>query len=259
MKTTLGIVGGLVVGAALGFGVTTVYKGAVSSPSQANVTSAGAAGAYVLELDGTKYKEADLPASVRAQIYETREQAYQRIDGLLSQFALQMGLAKDKNKDVKPDSLPPLDQLVDVPQPTEQEMKQLYDANKSRLPPHTSYEKVKDDIAKFLKSQRLSEALRTKDAEFKTKNRVKLLTVAPVAPAVDLQLTAYAAKGPEAAADTLVEVADYLCPHCQAAQPEIQAALKDIGGKVRFVAVPFSLRPESLSGTRARGAYCGKK
>lgn len=254
MNTALGVVGGLVVGAAVGFGVATVYKGG----SIGGGGFGGGSDPVVMELDGTKYKESELPADVRGTLFEVKEEAANRQESVLNQFALQFSLAKDKDKNAKADALPPLDQLVDVPAPSEQEMQALFDANKARLPPDTTFEKIKPEIEKYMKNQKVSETLRAKNDEFKAKNRVKLLTNRPTPPKVDLDLKAFPAKG-GASAPKLVMVADYLCPHCQATAPEVEATVKDLGDKINFVAVSYSLRPEGLSGTLARGAFCARQ
>jgi protein-disulfide isomerase len=220
------------------------------------VAAAGAGDdAVLMQLDGANYKESDLPPEIRSNLYEVKEEAHNRVDGILNQFGLQLALAKEKGKATNMDSLPPFDQLLDAPAPTEDEMKTVYEQNKARLPPDTPFEKIKPEIERYLKNQKVSEALKAKNEEFKAKNRLVLLTPAPVAPKVNLNLAGYPGKGP-AASPTLVEVADYLCPHCQATEPEAEAALKDLSDKVHFVAVSFSLKPEGLSGALARGAYC---
>ncbi len=253
MNTALGVVGGLVVGAAVGFGVATVYKGGGMGGS-----FGGGSDPVVLELDGTKFKESELPADVRGTMYEVKEESANRIDSVLNQFALQFSLAKDKDKNAKADALPPIDQLVEVAAPTDAEMQTLFDSNKARLPPDTTFEKIKPEIEKYMKNQKVSETLRAKSEEFKTKNRVKLLTQRPAAPVVNLDVKPYPAKG-GASAPNLVMIADYLCPHCQATAPEVEAAVKDLGDKIRFVAVSYALRPETLSGSLARGAFCARQ
>jgi protein-disulfide isomerase len=242
MNTALGVVGGLVVGAAVGFGVATVYKGGAGGLSMA-----GGSDPVVMELDGTKCNT----------LFEVKEESANRTDAVLNQFALQFALAKDKNKDVKASALPPLEQLVDVPAPSEEEMQALFDANKARLPPETTYDKIKPEIEKYMRNQKVSEALRAKNEEFKAKNRVKLLTQHPVPPEVELDLKPFPSKG--SSGPTLVMVADYLCPHCQATAPEVEAAVKDLGDKIKFVAVSYALRPDALSGTLARGAFCARQ
>src|SRR6185503_11819576 len=143
--------------------------------------------------------------------------------------------------------------------PTDAEMKAVFEQNKSRLPPDTSFEKIKPDIERYLKNQKLGEALRAKNEELKAKNRVAILMPMPVAPKVDLNVAGLPVKGPATSQNTLVEVADYVCPHCQATQPEVEQLVKDLGDKMKFVPVNFSLRPDGLSGTLARGAYCARQ
>jgi protein-disulfide isomerase len=254
MSTALGVVGGLVIGAAVGFGVATMRSGhgGAAAPT---VAAAGDNNAVLMQLDGTSYKEADLPAEIRANLFEVQEEAHQRTDGVLSQFGLQLALAKDKGKAANMDALPPFDQLLDAPPPSEDEMKTVYEQNKSRLPPDTSFDKIKPEIERYLKNQKMSEALKSKNEELKKTNRLVLLIPTPVAPQVNLNLAGFPGKGP-ATSPTLVEVADYLCPHCQATEPEAESMLKDLSDKVHFVAVSFSLKPEGLSGGLARGAFC---
>lgn len=254
MNTALGIVGGLIVGAAIGVGGATVYKNKMPGATGGN---AAAVGGPLIEIDSKTYSEEDLPSDVRAQVFEARSESHERINGLLNQYALQLTMAKEKGVDVTKGPLPSFEELVVVPAPTEAEMLALFESNKARLPPDTKFETIKGDIERYVKNQKMSETLRTKNEEFKTANRVKFLSAAPEAPKVDLELTGYAAKG-SASAPTLVEVADYLCPHCQATQPEVEALIKDMGDKVHFVSVPFALRPDNLSGNLARGAYCAK-
>lgn len=254
MNTALGIVGGLVVGAAIGAGAATLYKGKL--PGVGGTTTAEVGGP-VMELDGKTYTEADLPGDVQVQIYEARHETHERVNGLLGQYALQLSLAKEKGLPTE-GKLPAFDQLVDAPTPSDAELQALFDQNKDRLPPGTTFETIKGDIEKYIKNQKMSEVLRTKNEEFKKSNKLKLLATEPVSPRVELDLTPYVSKG-TASSHTLVEVADYLCPHCQQTQPEVEAVVKELGDKFRFVAVPFSLRPEGLSGSLARGAYCARQ
>jgi len=105
----------------------------------------------------------------------------------------------------------------------------------------------------------MSEALRAKIQEFKASNRLKVLMQEPQAPKVDIDVAAYPSKGPATASHTLVEASDYLCPHCQTMQPEVEATVKELGDKIRFVQVNFSLKPDGLSGALIRGAYCAQQ
>jgi protein-disulfide isomerase len=254
MKMAVGVAGGLIVGTALGYGIGAVRP---ALPEASRTVSAPGSDATLMELDGVRYKEVDLPGSVRTKIFEVKNDAHERVDGLLSQFALQLTLAKAKDKDAQPDMLPEFDQLLDLPTPKEDESKAFFEANKSRLPPNTTYEQTKSEIETYLKKQKMSETLRAKHEELKTNKRLVLMTQAPETPPVQLDLSPFAAKGTGTA--TVVEVADYLCAHCQATQPEVEELLTQALDKIKFVAVPFSLRPNGLSGGLARGAFCARQ
>mgnify|MGYP006282531845 CR=1 FL=1 len=247
MNTGAGIVGGLVVGAIIGYGAASLKGGGKFE----DIT--------LFELDGTKYKEADLPADIRSNLYDIRAEAFDRQNALINQFALQFGLAKDKDKNVKADSIPAFDVLVETPAPTDQEIMQVYEANKARLPENTPMDQVKPEIERYLKTQKLTDAVRAKNQEFVAKKRFVLLAPEPTSPKVNLVLDGYGARGPAGSPNVVVEVADYLCPNCQAVAPEVESTYKELGDKFRFFAVPFSLQPAGLSGTLARGAFCARQ
>jgi protein-disulfide isomerase len=64
-------------------------------------------------------------------------------------------------------------------------------------------------------------------------------------------------RGPAQAPVTLVEYADYQCPHCQAAYPEIEQVLRRHAGAVRFAVRHFpveSSHPRALAAALAAEA-----
>jgi len=267
MNALSGLAGGIVIGALLGAGGVWVAKSQKTTPPQPaptaqpslpNAAISQAETQALFELDGKVYTDKDIGTEIQSQTYDIRFEAYERLTNTLTQYALQKSLAKEKGKD-QSDPLPRLDELVDVAPPSDEEAKSLYEANKSRFPEGTSFEQLRPDIDRYLKNQKLSDQIRNKSEELKNSQRFRILVAMPVAPKVNIDITPFVAKGPSSAANTLVEVADYLCPHCQAAAIEMDQIVKDLGNKVRFVPVPYSLRNETLSGSLARGAYCAKQ
>ncbi len=232
---------------------TATITSAAPAPASAS-NDTGAPGQPLFELDGVKYAEADLPTEVQSMIFETRTEAHAKIEAMTNEFALQFALAKEKNPTVRKDELPTFAELLQVPKPTDADIKKVFEENKARLPAGVTFDQVKPEIEKFVVQQKTQEAMKTKLDEFRAKNRFKMNAMAPEAPLVVLNVAAYPAKGTGAA--TLVEASDYLCPHCQATEPEVVAVLKEMGDKLKFVQVPFALRPDNLSGTLARGAMC---
>jgi protein-disulfide isomerase len=259
MKIALAAIGGIVVGGAIGYGVATRTHATAVVPgsSIASSTPAVVDKTPLFELDGQTYGENDLPSDVRAMAYEARSEEHERLEALLTQFALRLSLAREKDKTVKPDALPPLDQLLGATPPTEDEIKQLYEQNKARLPQGMTYEQVKPEIEKFVVSQKQQGAINEKLDALRSGGKLKMLLPEPQAPVVALDLKGFPAKG--LASATLVEVSDYLCPHCQQSLPEVEATVKELGDKIKFVQVDYPLNPDGLSGQLARGGFCAQQ
>jgi protein-disulfide isomerase len=212
-----------------------------------------------LSVNGKVYQADELPAALRSEVFDRRQEAHEAIKRSLEEYAVRLALAQQKNKNVKPESLPPLDELLVVPKPSDAEMRKLFEENKAQLPPGTTYEQVKDQIAQHMAQEARVKALEAKVAELQKAGKLQVLIAAPEAPQIALDVTGFPAKGPGNATVTLVEAADYLCPHCQFEQPEVAALQKELAGRVRFVYVPLALRPQGLSGDFARGAVCAQK
>lgn len=244
---------GLIIGAAAGWFTITKHPGRFGLTAGSAKTSPFS-NRDLFELDGKTYREVDLPPEVASNLFEARMENFTRIEQLINEFGLHMAIAKEKDPAAKADKLPSFAELLAVPKPTEDEIKQLFEANKARLPPNTTFETVKPEIEKFVVDSKTKEAMRSKMEEFKAKNRLKLMATEPQAPLVNLNYAQFPSKGK--APVVLLEASDYLCPHCQATQPEVEEVLKEIGDRVTFVQVPYALRPTNLSGTLARGAIC---
>jgi len=69
----------------------------------------------------------------------------------------------------------------------------------------------------------------------------------------DIDLSSAPSEGDTKAPITVVEFADFRCPHCQLAAPMVHEAVKRLGNKVHFVFVPFPLQnhPQSLAAAEA--------
>lgn len=250
MKLALGLVGGLLAGAAIGWGVAVQYGGARGG-------SAGSSGP-LFELDGVKYSDADLSGESKAAFHDARMEAHEKLKGEATQLALRLMLAKERNPNAKlTDALPPFEELLVAAEATEDEMQKVFEDNKARLPPGTTYDQVKMELQRYVQTTKRQEALRAKHQDMIAKNRFKFLPAAPEAPVVQLDLNGYPTKG--AGSGTVVEVSDYLCPHCQALSADVDAMIPTLGARAKFVQVNYPLNPTGLSGLLARGAYCAQQ
>lgn len=255
MKAAVGFIVALIVGGAIGYGV------ALKMPQKGGQNVSGAvasSGDALFEYDGKKYSEADLPVDVQMAIFEAKKESVHRLESTLQQFAMRLDLAKAAGRD-KEVPLPDFESLLAVEKPKEEDLQKLYDANKERLPPGTTFEQIRPDIEKYMTSQKMSEVMQAKAQEFKSSNKFNYLVAHPVAPKVEIDTSTMPVGGNKDAKDVVVEVADYLCPHCQMMHAEVEKLMTEMGSSIRFHPVAFSLRPSGLSGTLARGAICAQK
>jgi len=256
MKAAAGIVVALVVGCGIGYGVALklpkASQGAVTSGAPTDTSGP------IFEYDGKKFSEADLPSDVQTSIYEFRKENVHRIDSVVSQYAMRMDLARQAGRDEEV-PLPALEDLVNAGKPSEEEITELYEANKDRLPPGTTFEQIRPDIEKYMVNQKVAEVMQAKSAEFKASNKYNFLIEHPLAPIVAIDTSKFPVVGNKDSKIVVVEVADYLCPHCQMVQTEVEEVITEMGSTIRFSPVAFSVRPEGLSGQLARGAHCAFK
>lgn len=257
MKAAAGIVVALVAGVGIGYGIALkmpkVGQGIMSSVGASADTTGP-----IFEYDGKKYAEADLPSDVQTSIYEFKKESVHKIDSLASQFAMRIDLAKQAGRD-KEVPLPAFEELLSAGKPSEEEITKLYEANKDRLPPGTTFEQIRPDIEKYMTNQKVAEVMQTKSAEFKASNKYSFLLEHPQAPVVAIDTSKFPVVGNKDSKIVVVEVADYLCPHCQMVQTEVEEVITEMGATIRFSPVAFSVRPEGLSGQLARGAHCALK
>lgn len=267
------VIGGVVIGAVAGVGGTlavlqkqgkmTTGTESVSAVTEtcsiAGAAPAGGAATHLFTVDEKAYGVDDLPADAQDVLFQVESQAYRSKRDFLEDVALRIALAKEESGSVDTTSLPPLKSLMALSEPSEEEMKDFYERNKKNLPPDSSYEQIKPQLKQFLSNRSLSADVSKKVTELEEAGRLRFGFSAPVPPLVELPVTEYPSKGSASAAVTLVEVSDYLCPHCRNVKPEVDEVLKEFGEKIRFVHVDFSLRPTGLSGYLAKGGFCARK
>ena len=259
------IVGGLVIGALLGVGGTLAVKkdsggvGGTAADGTCTIDGASAASAELFKVRGESYTAADLPSDVQDVYFQVESQAYRSKRDFIEDVALRIALAKEKDPAVTVASLPPLNQLLELTEPTEAEMTEFFKKNERNLPPGSTYEQIKPQLKQFLSSRSLSSEVSKKVTELEQQGQLSFSFAEPLPPVVELPIANYPTKGNANAAVTVVEVSDYMCPHCRAVKTEVDAVMGEMSEKIRLVQVNFSLRPTGLSGFLARGAYCAGK
>jgi protein-disulfide isomerase len=254
-KGLLFFIGGLALGAILTSGVF------LSKSKNQAVDVSSAIGVPLLKVDGDVISTASLPKEVRMEYYMLENSIYSAKENFANQVALRMLLAKDSHKDSK--ELPPLKDLIPLQPVSDLEAKQYYDQITARMGKAVfggqSFDQIKTQLENRINQERGAQLMNQKIDEFQKGGRFEFLLKHPESPAVDLDLTGYAVRGNPKAKVTLVEVADYLCPHCREAQPAIEKVYQEFKDKIKFVQVTYPLNPNMLSGALAKGAFCALK
>lgn len=204
---------------------------------------------------GQEVKLSDLAVSDQLRFFEIEEERYSRLsakvdDMILAQHFAALAKAKGLSRvEVEKKEL-------SISDPTDKDASQWFEANKSRLPPHYSLDQIKDEIKSHLREERL----KTKKAELlrslKEKGDAKFLVEAPKAPTVAINTEGRPERGAKTAKITIVEFADYQCPHCKAAGESIEKILKAFDGKVKLVFLDYPINPSGISLAVAHGATC---
>lgn len=208
----------------------------------------------LLKFDGKPVTVDQLPPADQQHLYEAQAEAYQRSLQVIDQAALNLYFNEQakksgkKREDVE-------GQELQVGEPGDQDVKDWYEQNKQRIPPGLTLEKISGDIKGLLREQGKKEKRDALVKKLKADGRYSVLLAEPTAPVVAFDLAGFPALGPENAPVTLVEFADYQCPHCKAATPILSQAVKKFPNKVRLVFLDFPIKGPT-SERAAEAAFC---
>lgn len=249
------LVGGLGIGGAVGY-LAGSEKGRDQAVQGIQACPEGGSDSQLFMIDGKTYKTTDLGSEFQSRLYTVDKENYGKKEALIREQAMRVALSKDRSDLSK---LAPLEELLPKPQVSDDDVKKFFDENKQRLPPNATLEQFKDRIAGFLAQQKQGEGFQKQWAELEKSGKVKLLVREPLAPLVSVPVEKFPSMGSKSAPNVLVEISDYLCPHCQHAYKPVKEAVKELGGQLRLVQINFALRPDKLSGSLVGGAFCASE
>jgi protein-disulfide isomerase len=202
------------------------------------------------ELDElVKQDLAQLEQQYQKQRHDLRRQA---LEALVTQKVVE---AKAKAANVEAQELVRGEVEKRVPEPSDEEIRAIYERAKAggqELPP---YDKVKPDIARFIKSQKAQGVAAEYYEQLKKEAKVEILLAEWEPPKVQVDTTG-PAKGPPNAPITVVEFSDFECPYCVRAEPTVRQVLDTYGEKVRLVFKDFPLPNHARAPKAAEAAHC---
>lgn len=204
------------------------------------------------ELDDAAKKELrQLDDQYHEQRYQLRRNA---LDMLLHQRAFD---EKAKAKGVSREELVKQEIAEKVPEPSEAELKALYDRAKAsgqQLPP---YDQVKGEIARFIKNQKAQGMIAEYYSKLEKEMGIEVLLPPYEAPKVAVEAVG-PSKGPATAPVTIVEFSDFECPFCARAEGTVKDVLAAYPGKIRLVYRDYPLPMHSKAPKAAEAAHCAE-
>jgi protein-disulfide isomerase len=216
--------------------------------------------AVVAKFEGGTVTRAELDELVKKDLKRMDEEHQQQryelqrraADQLLMRKVLE---AKAKAQGVTPEQLVEQEVRSKLPQPTDAEMRALYDQAKAagqQLPP---YEDVKPQIVAYLQGQTGQDAARAFQDRLRAESKAEVLLPVYTPPRVEVSAVG-PAKGPADAPITIVEFSDFECPYCTKAEESVKQVMEAYPGKVRVVYRDFPLPFHPNAPKAAEAAHC---
>lgn len=231
-----------------------VIAAAVSTP----LIFASAQAESLFKYKDKVYETKDLAPSQQQTLHELELEQFNRLQAFVDQTILEIHLEDLAKKQNKPRQQIE-EELFVTKEPSDKEIQEWFDANKNRLPPNYKLEQIKNDIANLLKQEQRKKSRDDLLAKLRKDGRLELAFKAPVAPQHQFALDGFPSKGDAKAKLTLVEFADYQCPHCRVAKESVDKILKKYAGKVRLVYLDYPINPSGISLKIAEAAVCAEQ
>lgn len=187
---------------------------------------------------------------VAEQIYSLRRRV---LDSIIEQKVLEQAAAEKK---VTVDELLKQEITGRVPEPSDEEIKAIYDANKDRF--EGTFEEAKGIISASLKRNRENIQQQQFLAGLQQKHKVEIKLEKPPVARVTVSVDDDPCLGPENAKITLIEFTDFQCPFCGRARATIDQVLETYPDKVRYCYRDFPLgfhQDALLAGVAAQCAF----
>ncbi len=195
-----------------------------------------------------------LSPGFQQSVYDAKKQYYEALSQLSQAALLEMYLKEESSKQkISPDDLEK--KLFATTPVSEAEAKKWFDANQFRLGGRP-FEGVKNDIMHFLSMEQQQKKREAFIQQLKVKESYAFSPAKPIPPKMEIDTKGFPRKGPDTAKVTVVEFADYQCPHCQATAEVMKKVESIYANKIQFVFLDYPLSSHHLAFTVAEGAAC---
>ena len=207
----------------------------------------------VATIGGQPLTAAPLIERLKPIIYKMRIEAYevtkQRVDRLVDDMLL---LEEARRRQVGPEEIVRAEISDKVRPPTEAEVAQFYNENKSRI--SGDLNSVRNQIATYLQNESRQRFEKDLSAKLRKGADIRWLISEPPQVVQNINVDDDPARGEATAPVTIVEFTDFQCPACAAMHPVLEEVLKSYGNRVRFVVRDFPLNQHEWARKAAEAA-----
>jgi protein-disulfide isomerase len=205
----------------------------------------------VVEIDGTKFTLADFEQKRPTALFQARNTFYDAERKALEEFADQFLLDRQaKKENVTVDQL--LERHVNstiLSDPSDDALRVYYEGVETTEP----FESARPKILEHIREKRISRAKKAYLESLRDQAKISIVMPAPRAP---ISLAGTPVRGAANAPVTLVEYADYECPYCQQAEPDLDRLQAEFKGKLAFGYKDLPLPMHAHAQKAAEAAQC---
>ena len=202
---------------------------------------------------GFDYGTTDLPVELRQRLHEIELEHYQHLQQLIDAALIELYVEEEAQRRQlsKKDTIA---MLFPLQPPEEQELQAFYQANQQRI--QAPFEQVRTRLLNYLMGQQMQTRQAKLAAQLKADHPFELLVAKPEPPVVEIATEGFPSQGQTDAPVTVVEFADYQCPHCKYAAETIKRVLAQFTDQVRLVFMDQPINRSGISRHVAEGAVC---
>ncbi|MBL8911991.1 MAG: thioredoxin domain-containing protein [Archangium sp.] len=195
-------------------------------------------------------KVIDELSKLQEQIYDLRSEAAERIaiEALVAQKAKAEGLSEDDwlGKNVE----------NGLAEPSDAEMRALFDKAKGRLPDGVGFDDVKPQLKQALTREARAKKAREVFGKLKKDAGFTMVLEAPAKQRKTIDVATGPTRGGKGAKVVIVEFADFQCPYCARAHETVSTVMKAYGEKVRIIFRHYPLANHPKAPKAAEATAC---
>lgn len=227
----------------------------LSLVAQSAVTWA-AEGDDLFNFKGKSWKSGELSPRAVQSLHEVELERFEKVKRLIDAAIFDMHV-EELAKTQKKSAADVEKKLLQVKEPSDGDAKSWFNQNKARIP--YPFEQIKGEIKRMITAEKTQVRRQEITEKLKKQGKFSMKVSEPVAPVMEINTLGYPVFGNPKSKVTVVEFADYQCPHCRHSAEAFKKVLPRFKNKIQFVFMDFPINPSGISTAVAEGAVCANE